>query len=195
MTSREASTLRLTIERAQPADASAAEALLDAVAEWLQSRGIDQWKPRQFGEEGRQSVAAGELYVARRGGALVGCFMLETKNPPAVTRWLREQGRVPIQGAYLARLAVAPEASGGRLGLELLNAACALAAQLGLGYLRVECWAGNERLRRYYLEAGFAHCGDVRTRGRRGEVVVNSLFERPTRMEESEPSTPGGLEG
>jgi hypothetical protein len=44
---------RLTIERAQPADASAVEALLDAAAAWLESRGIDQWKLGRFGEEVR----------------------------------------------------------------------------------------------------------------------------------------------
>lgn len=177
---------RLTVERAQPADALGAEALLDAAAVWLHSRGVDpQWKPVQFGLEVRQSMAAGELFVGRRDGALVGCFMLETKVPPAVTHLLVEQGRVPTEGAYLARLAVAPEASGARLGVELLSAACALAAQLGLGYLRLECVAGNERLRRYYLEAGFAHCGDIHKRGPNGEIWVTSLFERPTRMEES----------
>jgi hypothetical protein len=32
-----------------------AEALLDAVAAWLQSRGIDQWKPGRFAEEVRQT--------------------------------------------------------------------------------------------------------------------------------------------
>jgi hypothetical protein len=73
---------RLTVERAQPADAAAAERLLDGAA-WLQSRGIDQWKPGQFGEEVRQSIASGELFAARRGAALVGCFLLEAEEPQA----------------------------------------------------------------------------------------------------------------
>src|SRR5687767_11718107 len=87
-----ASTSRLTVERAQPTDASATEALLDAAAAWLESRGIDQWKPGQFGEEIRQAIARGELFVARRDGALVGCFMLEAEEPTNVARWMTEHG-------------------------------------------------------------------------------------------------------
>jgi ribosomal protein S18 acetylase RimI-like enzyme len=171
---------QMTVERAQPTDASAAEALLDAAAAWLESRGIEQWKPGRFGEEVRQTIASGELFVARCCGALVGCFMLETQNPPSVTRWLADQRRVPTQGAFLARLAVARAAAGRGLGIELLNIACAISAQLGLGYLRLVCVAGNDRLRRYYREAGFAYCGDIHTRGPNGEHWVTSLFERPT---------------
>jgi GNAT superfamily N-acetyltransferase len=185
MRSHQTSKSQLTVERAQLADASAVETLLDTTAAWLQSRGIDQWKPGRFGEEVRQTIAAGDLFVARRGGALVGCFLLETEEPPSVTRWLVEQRRVSSRGAFLARLAVARDAAGRGLGVELLNSACAIAAQLGLSYLRLVCVAGNDRLRRYYMKAGFAYCGDIHTRGPNGEDWVTSLFERPTGMDES----------
>lgn len=175
----------LTVERAQPADASAAEALLDDAARWLESRGIDQWKPGRFADEVRQTIASGELFVARRGGALVGCFMLDTQDPQEVRRWFAEQGRVAAPAAQLSRLAVAREASGRGLGAELLDAACARAAQLGFDYVRLHCPAENGRLRRYYLEAGFAYCGDIQTRGPNGEHWVISLFERPTRTKGS----------
>jgi predicted GNAT family N-acyltransferase len=183
MKAHQASTSRLTVERAQPTDASATEALLDAAAAWLESRGIDQWKPGQFAEEIRQAIARGELFVARRDGALVGCFMLEAEEPTNVARWMTEHGRAPAAGAFLGRLAVARDAAGCELGVELLNSACALAAQGGLGYLRLVCVAGNDRLRRYYREAGFAYCGDIHTRGPNGEHWVTSLFERPTRLD------------
>ena len=176
-------TSTLAVERAQPADASAAEALLDAAAVWLQNRGIDQWKPGQFSEEVRQTIASGDLFVARRGGALVGCFLLEVEEPPSVTRWLLDKQRGATPGAFLARLAVARDAAGRGLGVELLNSACAIAAQLGLGELRLVCVADNDRLRQYYLDAGFAYCGEIHTRGPNGEHWVTSLFERSTRME------------
>jgi GNAT superfamily N-acetyltransferase len=180
MRSRQTAKSQLTVERAQPADASAAEALLDAAAAWLRSRGIDQWKPGRFGEEVRQTIASGDLFVARRGEGLAGCFMLESEEPASVTRWLIDQRRAPAPGAFLARLAVARDAAGSGLGVELLNTACAIAAEHGLGYLRLVCVAGNERLRRYYLEASFAYCGDIHARGPNGERWVTSLFERPT---------------
>jgi GNAT superfamily N-acetyltransferase len=176
---------RLTVERAQPADASAVEALLDAAAAWLESRGIDQWKPGRFGEEICQTIASGDLFVARRSGALVGCFLLETEEPSSVTRHLVDQRHGATPGAYLARLAVTRDAAGRGLGVELLNSACAIAAQLGRDYLRLVCVAGNDRLIRYYLEAGFSYCGDIHSRGSHGEHWVTSLFERPTRIDES----------
>jgi ribosomal protein S18 acetylase RimI-like enzyme len=168
-----------TVDRAQPADASEVEALLDAAAAWHQSRGIGLWTPGRFGDEVRQTIATGELFVARRDGVLVGCFLLDMDESPVFSRWLEEEGRVAAPGAYLGRLAVAREAAGRGLGLELLDAACALAAALGLEYVRLECPAENHRLRRYYLDAGFAHCGDVHVRGPNGENWVASLFERP----------------
>jgi ribosomal protein S18 acetylase RimI-like enzyme len=174
-----------TVERAQPVDAPAAEALLDAAAAWLQSAGIEQWKPGQFSDEVRQTIASGDLFVARRGGALVGCFLLEIEEPASVSRWLLDQRRSAAPGAFLSRLAVAREAAGHGLGADLLNAACAIAAQHGRAYLRLVCVASNGRLKRYYREAGFADCGDIHSRGPNGEHWVTSLFERPTRIDDS----------
>lgn len=171
----------LKVEPAQPADAEAVEALLDAAAVWQQSRGFDQWRPGQFGEEVRQTIAGGYLFVARREGAIVGCFMFDTQQPAWMGRWLVEQGRV-AHGAHVARLAVSRELSGERLGVELLTAACELAAERGLAYLRLDCPSENLRLRRYYLDAGFVHYGDVSTPGPNGERWVSSVFERSTAL-------------
>jgi ribosomal protein S18 acetylase RimI-like enzyme len=156
------------------------EALLDAAAAWQQSRGIRQWRPGQFRDEVRETIASGDLYVARRDGVIIGCFLLDTESPSWMTRWLIEHGRVPAQGAHLGRLTVAREASGSGLGLELVNAASRLAAQSGFAYLRLDCPAENTRLRGYYLAAGFSYCGDVNTRGPNGERWISSVFERPT---------------
>jgi GNAT superfamily N-acetyltransferase len=173
----------LTVDRAQPSDGVAVEALLDAAAEWQQTRGIRQWTPGWFGDEVRETIASGDLYVARRGGVIVGCFMLDTGSHAWMTPWLIERGREPTQAARLGRLVVAREASGQGLGFELLNAASTLAAQRGLGYLRLDCPAENARLRRYYLDAGFFYFGDVETRGPNGERWISSVFERTTGAE------------
>ena len=93
MRSQRTSKSQLTVERARLADALAAEALLDAAAVWLQSRSVDQWQPGRFGEEVRQIIASGDLFVARRGGALVGCFMLEGQEPLSVAGWLADHRR------------------------------------------------------------------------------------------------------
>ena len=138
------------------------------------------WTPGQFGDEVRKTLATGELFVARRDRALVGCFLLDPHDPPVFTQWLKEQGRIAPPGAQLGRLAVAREAAGHGLGLELLDAASAITAEFDREYLRLDCPAENQRLKRFYLDAGFTHCGDVRTRGPEGERWVASLFERST---------------
>jgi protein-tyrosine phosphatase len=171
---------KLAVTVAKTSDAIALEALLDAAAAWQQSQGIDQWRPGQFPEEIRLTIANGDLYVARLEGVIVGCFMLEGEVSPLMTRWLIERNRVPAEGAHLGRLAVARESTGRGLGVELLNVACALAAQRGFAYVCLDCPSQNARLRRYYLETGFSYCGDVSTRGPNGEHRVSSVFERQT---------------
>jgi ribosomal protein S18 acetylase RimI-like enzyme len=171
---------RLTVDRAQPSDAAAAEALLDAAAIWQQSRGIRMWTPGWFGDEVRETIANGDLYVARRGGVTVGCFLLEPGCPEWMAPWLIQRGREPGQGAHLGRLTVAREATGRRLGIALLNVASTLAAQQGLAYVRLDCPAENARLRRYYVDAGFSYLGDIGTQGPAGERWVSSVFERAT---------------
>ena len=173
----------LTVERAGLSDAIAVEALLDAAAAWQQSRGIQQWTPGQFPDEVRETIASGDLYVGRRDGAIVGCFLLDPESPSWMRSWLMEQGREPSQAAHLGRLAVTREASGRGWGVELLDLASTLAAEQGFAYVRLDCPAENLRLRRYYLDAGYSHVGDMKTRGPNGERWVSSVFERPTGAE------------
>lgn len=172
--------MTLTVHAAARDDAEAVERLIDEAAAWLQSRGIDQWRPGHFRAEVHDAIEANEFYLARQDGLLVGCFRLALNSPPAVKRWLADQGRHADTGAYLSRLTTARAAAGEWLGVTLIDAACDLAAQHGLQYLRLDCWAGNARLRQYYLDTGFDHCADIRTRtrDRAGEIVVISLFER-----------------
>ena len=87
----------LTIDRSQAADVDGVEALLDEAATWQLGRGIDLWRPGQLGEEVRFTIEAGNLYVARRDGVIVGCFMLD-EGSPRLTEWLIEHGREPMSG-------------------------------------------------------------------------------------------------
>jgi predicted N-acetyltransferase YhbS len=167
-----------TIDLATPSDAEAIVELLDTAAGWQKSKGIDLWEPGSFDEDVRETIAAGDLHVARLDGAVVGCFMLD-EGSSRLTRWLTENGREPTPGV-VGRLAVAREVAGRGLGLELLAEADRLAAARGVEFLRLECPSDNEGLRRYYLDTGFTHCGDNDRPGPNGEPRVSSIFERPT---------------
>jgi ribosomal protein S18 acetylase RimI-like enzyme len=177
---------RLVVDRAQPSDATAVEELLDAAAAWQQTHGIRQWTPGLFREEVHRAIADASLYVARREVAVVGCFMLD-EGSPRMTQWLIEHGREPRNGLNVGRLAVARQAIGQGLGVELLNAASRLAARQGIAYLWLDCPADNTRLRRFYVEAGFTYCGDNDIFGPNGEPWVSSVFERVTELAESPP--------
>jgi ribosomal protein S18 acetylase RimI-like enzyme len=178
----EAPVSELTIDLAEPSDAVAVENLLDAAADWQQKRGIEQWTPGWFEDEVREGIALGQFYAARREGSVVGCFLLDG-CPSWMRPWLMERDREPSQATHLGCLAVAPEATGQGLGVELLNMASRLAAGRGFAHVRLDCPAENARLRRYYSDAGFTHVGDVKTRGPNGEHWVSSVFERATGVE------------
>jgi len=96
-----------------------------------------------------------------------------------MSRWVAEHDREQGSGV-IGRFAVARDVAGQELGLELLRAAERVASSHGIAFLRLECPSDNERLRRYYVEAGFTYCGDNDEPGPNGEPWVSSVFERPT---------------
>jgi len=173
----------MIVDRAVIPDVGSVLALLDAAAEWQRTRGIDLWKPGQFEEDVRETIANSDLYVARRDGVIVGCCMLD-EGSARMTRWLVEHGREPSRGV-IGRLAVAREAAGQGLGIRLLREAARLAWAQGITFVRLECPSDNEGLRRYYVEARFTYCGDNDLPGPNGEPWVSSVYERPTCTETS----------
>jgi len=170
----------LAITRAELSDASAIETVLDAAAEWQRSRGIQQWTPGWFRDEVLERTESGDFYVARREGRVVGCFLLDPSGPSWLRPWLVERGREPTQAVYLRRLAVGREATGRGYGVEMVDEACRLAAVRGAAFVRLEFPSENDRLRRYYVDAGFAYIGDATMRDPDDREWVCSVFERPT---------------
>jgi len=169
----------LVVSLATPADADAVEALLDAAAEWQRARGWNQWTPGWFGDEVREAIAERSLYVARNAGDPVGSFMLD-EGSERMIQWLSDTGRSSTSGISVGRLVVAREVSGQGLGFALLDAASKIAAEQGFTQLRLDCPAENERLCRYYSDAGFAHIGDNDIPGPNGEPWISRVSERST---------------
>jgi protein-tyrosine phosphatase len=67
----------------------------------------------------------------------------------------------PVKALYLHSLAVIrPSAAQGVAG-QLLSSALEIATNAGVDELRLDCWAGNERLKRYYVGAGFDPRGEI----------------------------------
>jgi len=148
----------LEVRRAEPADVDVIVAILSEAARWLLGRGIRQW-PHPF-------VCRGDFYVARIAGEPVATLALLWSDP---TFW----GEQPDDAGYVHALAVRRSQAGRGLGACLLDWAEAEVVANGGEFLRLDCLAENQALRRYYEVQGFEP---------RGEVTVDELvamrFER-----------------
>lgn len=165
---------------ATPADLGAILTLFDRSQRWLGEIGIArQWGTEPFSASpGAQTrflgwIRAGQFYVVDGENAPVGTLALSTTVP----EYAREgcAGR-PGPALYLEALTTDPSLRGHGLGRALLAWAEQESARQGATWLRLDCWAGNARLRGYYREAGFTEFGRCRLGDWEG-----ALFERAVR--------------
>lgn len=159
-------------------------AVLDEAAAWLQDIGVtEQWPAVISQDEGwvarvSRFVSEGRFFVARAGDTAVGVFHLRDEagldgGPSAW--WLWEEQAQP--SLYLFTLAVRRSVAGRGVAAAMLDWAFDSAQQRGR-VLRLDCWAGNHKLRRYYTAAGFEHLGDVEGTGLDGRFYSVSRFQR-----------------
>jgi len=142
--------------------------ILDEAAGWLKQREIPSvWKPGGFsGQSFLAQISHGEVYVALVDDTAAGTFILQWSDSPF---W----GERPPDSGYIHKLAVRPDFAGRGIGREMLRWAEARAKSAGKRFLRLNCMAGDRKIRDYYERAGFTHRGDVvEPRGRA------SLYEK-----------------
>jgi GNAT superfamily N-acetyltransferase len=145
----------ITIRRADVDDVPAALGLMESAARWLIARG----RPGQWGTEPQATnprritaftgwAADGDLWVAELDGGAVGALAVGVAPdhvPPAA------------EPELYVNLLVTDRAHAGRgIGRALLGHARKLAEERGVGLLRVDCYAGDDRaLVTYYEREGF----------------------------------------
>lgn len=143
------------IRPARAEEVETVAAILEEAADWLASRGINQWR---MGDWLRPYLAAGiargEVYLAELGGEPIGTLRLQ---------WSDEEtwGAVPDDAGYVHSLAVRRAYGGRDVGRAMLRWAERTAAVAGKTYLRLDCMARNPALRAYYERAGFAERRDI----------------------------------
>src|SRR4051812_14778406 len=147
---------------ARPDDLTAVLGVLDDAAAWLQSIGVTKQWPASFSGDAtwlkrfERWVRDGKVYIARDDdGAAVGCFRLMLSDDHI---WPLE----PVKALYLHSLAVTRLSAGQGIARQLLEFALEVAGAKAVDELRLDCWAGNDRLRRYYTDAGFEFRGEAR---------------------------------
>jgi ribosomal protein S18 acetylase RimI-like enzyme len=178
--------VNIDVRAGTPQDVDAVIAVLDEASAWLQSIGVtDQWPVSFSGDSALIQLVEGliekqEMYVACDGATVAGCFRL--KQEPDAT-WPDE-----VPAAYLYSLAVKRNYAAQGVAQCMLDWATEHISMMGLSELRLDCWAGNQRLRDYYAAAGFEWRGDIEVvssednatvpRQNRGAPYQVSLFAR-----------------
>ncbi len=147
----------LVIRAAGPDDLPTVHEILDGAAAWLAEQGIRQWPIPYPREPIARAFAERGLWVGARGGRIVATMRTARRDPEI---W----GEDPVPALYVHGLAARREPLGRGSGLELLRWAARAAGQEGLEVVRLDCLAGNDRLCRYYRQAGFRHVRDVEQR-------------------------------
>lgn len=168
-------TTPLVVRAAGPDDLPTVHEILDGAAAWLAEQGIRQWPIPYPREPIARAFAERGLWVGARGSRIVATMRTAPRDPEI---W----GEDPVPALYVHALAARREPLGRGSGLELLRWTARSAAREGLDVVRLDCLAGNDRLCRYYRQAGFRHVRDVehrvgtaRWRSSLFEIAVPSL--------------------
>ena len=146
-----------TVPQIMPAtidDLARVISILEDASAWLRDRGLDQWPTRFAPDPIAQAIKRGEVFMALVEGQVAGTLTLQWADP---TVW---RG-VPDDAGYVHRLAIRREFGGRGLGYAMLHWAGQTVVEAGRRFLRLDCWAENRALCRYYENVGFTPRGKV----------------------------------
>jgi GNAT superfamily N-acetyltransferase len=169
---------KVKIERANADDLPVVVEVVNDVLRWLTARGLaGQWgtgpvpaDPDRVPSSWTRRIAAGEQYIATNEGRAIAAFGFSFTAPAYA--WVEATD----DAGYVSLLVVRRELSGQGLGRALLDLAGRWTVLHGKQRLRLDCWADNERLCRYYVQAGFTPCGEYHyTEEWRGQLFEKQL--------------------
>jgi len=144
--------MTLTIRPAVAADFDTVVSLWNEAAEWLASRGIDQWQYAPRHPAIRRNIAAGECWIVDDDqGAPVATITVDAYADPDF--WRPEDD--PDSALYAHRMAIRRAWSGQEIGSAMLDYAGQLAREAGRRWLRLDAWRDNTELQAYYVRRAF----------------------------------------
>ncbi|MEQ4207915.1 GNAT family N-acetyltransferase [Actinopolymorpha sp. B9G3] len=172
---------RPLLRQATPDDLPVVFALLNEAAEWLASRGIDQW-PARFERDNEwraqrieKYVVDGYVYIASDDRGYVGTITLSPNADPDFAHGWPDG---PDNALYVYRMATMRRAAGRGLGARLLAWAGDRAARSGRAWLRLDVHRHNPDLQAYYERLGFVRVGTIVTPPRGS----GALYQRPAQI-------------
>ncbi|MAU01246.1 MAG: hypothetical protein CL608_29225 [Anaerolineaceae bacterium] len=153
----------MKIEKAIEHDLNEILTLFNKTQSWLIEQGYEaQWGIRPFTENPGQIerfkhwLAHGTFYVLRHEGSIVSTLVIGDQAPAYTLAAFTH----PPQTLYLEAFATNPAYRGKGIGKMLLQWAEQEAEGKKAERLRLDCWAGNHALRKYYQSAGFQEVGE-----------------------------------
>lgn len=142
----------IDIVQAIPDDADAVLSLWREAADWIQAKGIDQWRASDFALENvLKYIEAAELFVAKHEGVIIGTAIIQWSDG-FIWKELDND-----QSGYVHKLAVKRDYGGKGLGAVLLQWAETYVRDNGKRLLRLDCMSDNEALNQYYQRQGFTY--------------------------------------
>jgi ribosomal protein S18 acetylase RimI-like enzyme len=153
-----ADTAEFRIVSAQGEDLERYIDLLEEVADWLDTRGIRQWRRGSFRlsmDYYAESIKRREVQLAFVGNELVGTLRLLLREPIVWPEVVQDDS------VYVYNLAVRRAWAERRFGRRMLRWAEDRAASLGRRYVRLDCLSDNHFLNQYYRHAGFEERGEI----------------------------------
>lgn len=166
------------LREATPPDLEALGALLDAAARKLLQKGVCQWSCPFDRAALAEDIRRRRVYLLGGAEPAATFSLMELQHSslwpamPEIRGYLT--GDIPTAGPgvfYLYRLAVHPRLQGRGYGRRLLDCALGLARPRGLP-VYLDCWAGNAKLRAFYVGCGFRHLCDVSEPGENYRISV-----------------------
>jgi protein-tyrosine phosphatase len=125
--------------------------------DWLETLGrtpLPRGIHRDSSDYYRDSIFNNEVYLAFSGDEVAGCFRLVSSDEIV---W-PDAGEDAL---YLHSLLVIRKFSGLGFGRQMLKWCELHTRSAGKTSLRLDCFANNDVLRKYYEEAGYSCCGEV----------------------------------
>ncbi|WP_204072899.1 GNAT family N-acetyltransferase [Planotetraspora phitsanulokensis] len=156
---------------ARPGDLTAIVGLRRHLADWLALQGSNQWQrawPDEHGQIRRIEEAIDDraTWVVCEGDRVMATVTFFDYD---VGRLWAEMGGGREPALYIHRMMVHRDYAGLGVGADILEAAHLYAAYRGLAWLRLDAWATNVKLHRYYGRHHFVLVGHV----------PDSVLERP----------------
>jgi GNAT superfamily N-acetyltransferase len=170
----------LTVRQAGPDDMGTILGMIEEAADWLSTKGTDQWAVPWPTRKRRDNRVV-------RGLKKKKTWIVEDAGAPIATVTLRQQGNRKLWTAterrepavYLSRLIVGRDYAGQAIGEALIDwAGLRGARDWDAQWIRIDVWTTNVALHNYYEKRGFRPYGDRRL-AKISSYPSAALFQKP----------------